>query len=237
MINLEGVIKRYSGVTALDGVNLSLDAGQVVGLIGPNGSGKTTLLGIASGVLSPTAGRITVNGADMTGNGPTDFARNGVGRTFQEVRLFTGLTVAETVQVGAVAKGLDPDSAISAMDHLELGPHASREATTLSYGVQRRVEIARALAGRPNLLFLDEPAAGMNESESDDLMLAIRRIAEDLGCGVLIVDHDLHLIMQLCERVHVLSDGVTLAEGTPEEIQANQAVIDSYIGTKTTGDT
>lgn len=237
MIKLDGVVKKYSGVTALGGVNLTLDAGQVVGLIGPNGSGKTTLLGIASGVLSPTAGEITVNGKTMTGKGPTEFAHNGVGRTFQEVRLFAGLTVAETVQVGAVAKGLDPESAVSAMDHLELGPHASREATTLSYGLQRRVEIARALAGQPNLLFLDEPAAGMNESESDDLMLAIRRVAEELGCGVLIVDHDLHLIMQLCERVHVLCDGETLAEDTPERIQANQAVIESYIGTKTTGDT
>lgn len=236
MISLNGVTKRYSGVVALDVVDLQLEAGRVFGLIGPNGSGKTTLLGIASGVLKPTAGAITVNGRDLTGYGPTDFARNGVGRTFQEVRLFAGLTVSETVQVGAVAKGHSPESSAAAIDHLDLDRYREREASTLSYGIQRRVEIARALAGQPDVLLLDEPAAGMNETESSDLMLAIRRIADDLGCGVLIVDHDLNLIMQLCERVHVLSEGKTLAEGAPSEIQSNQAVIDSYIGTKKTGD-
>jgi ABC-type branched-subunit amino acid transport system ATPase component len=230
MIELDSLRKRFSGVVAIDHVSLKLEAGGIVGLIGPNGSGKTTLLAMASGVIRPTEGRIRVGGVDLTGKGPTGFARRGVGRTFQQVRLFEGFTVAETVEVGAIAKGLATDEADEPIRILGLDEHRDREAATLAYGLQRRVEIARALAGRPEYLLLDEPAAGMNEGESRNLVDAIRSVVGSLGCGVLIVEHDLHLIMSLCQRVHVLSEGKTIAEGTPEQVRSDPAVIETYIG-------
>jgi ABC-type branched-subunit amino acid transport system ATPase component len=171
-----------------------------------------------------------VDGQDLTGRGPTAFARKGIGRTFQQVRLFEGFTVAETVEVGAVAKGLSPDGIEDPIGILGLEAERDRDALTLAYGLQRRVEIARALAGRPDYLLLDEPAAGMNESESRNLVEAIRSVVSSIGCGVLIVEHDLHLIMSLCDRVHVLSEGSTIADGPPDEVRRDPTVIETYIG-------
>lgn len=230
MISLKSLGKRFKGVVAVDGVSLDLDRGEVVGLIGPNGSGKTTMLAMASGVLRPTEGRIEIDGTDLTGKGPTQFARGGVGRTFQQVRLFEGFTVAETIEVGAVAKGHSPEEIEEPMRILGLDEHRDRHASTLAYGLQRRVEIARALAGRPQYLLLDEPAAGMNEAESKNLLEAIQKVVSSFGCGVLIVEHDLHLIMTLCDRVHVLSEGSTIAEGSPDQVRTDPAVIETYIG-------
>jgi ABC-type branched-subunit amino acid transport system ATPase component len=201
-----------------------------VGLIGPNGSGKTTLLNVASGVLRPTRGQVTVDGHTATGQRPHVFARLGVGRTFQQVRLFGDMTVRENVEVGAVA-GRQPLATVAPLlEQIGLEADAERMAATLAYGQQRRVEIARALAGGPRFLLLDEPAAGMNERESDELLETIKVVRDDRGLGVLIVDHDLRLIMRLCERIHVLAEGRTICEGSPQAVRGDPAVIEAYLG-------
>ncbi len=230
-LTVDNAAKHFRGLRALDGVSVGVEEGEIVGLIGPNGSGKTTLLNLASGVLRPTSGRISVGGVDATGHRPHDFARLGVGRTFQQVRLFTEMTVAENVEVGAVARGQDAARVDALLERLRLAQVRDRLAVTLPYGQQRRAEIARALAGSPRFLLLDEPAAGMNEAESDDLLEAIKAVRDDEGCAVLIVDHDLRLIMRLCERIHVLAEGKTICEGTAEEVRRDPAVIQAYLGT------
>jgi branched-chain amino acid transport system ATP-binding protein len=230
-LTVDNAAKHFRGLRALDGVSIGVEEGEIVGLIGPNGSGKTTLLNLASGVLRPTSGRISVGGVDATGHRPHDFARLGVGRTFQQVRLFTEMTVAENVEVGAVARGQDAARVDALLERLRLAQVRDRLAVTLPYGQQRRAEIARALAGSPRFLLLDEPAAGMNEAESDDLLEAIKAVRDDEGCAVLIVDHDLRLIMRLCERIHVLAEGMTICEGTAEEVRRDPAVIQAYLGT------
>lgn len=224
------IAKQFRGVRALDGVSLEARAGEVLGLIGPNGSGKTTLLNVVSGVLRPTAGTVTVAGTRADGRASHRVARLGVARTFQQIRLFRELTVAENVAVGAVARGRDVAVVPDVLGRLGLVAVSERLAGTLAYGLQRRVEIARALAGAPLLLLLDEPAAGMNESESDELLDTIRAARDDGGCTVVIVDHDLRLIMRLCDRIHVLAEGRTISEGTPAEVRSDQGVIDAYLG-------
>ena len=228
---VEGVVKRFRGLKALDGVSLHVGEREIVGLIGPNGSGKTTLLNVASGVLAPTSGTVTVGGKDATGRQAHEIARLGVGRTFQQIRLFAEMTVEENVEVGAVARAHDRDRVPEVLERLGLTHEKDRYATTLAYGQQRRVEIARALAGQPRFLLLDEPAAGMNETESDGLLETIRRIRDEEGCAILIVDHDLRLIMRLCERIHVLAEGKTICEGTAEEVRRDPAVKEAYLGT------
>ena len=173
-LTIEDAAKHFRGLRALDGVSMHVEEGEIVGLIGPNGSGKTTLLNLASGVLRPTAGRISIGDVDATGHKPHDFARLGVGRTFQQIRLFAEMTVAENVEVGAVARGQDAERVDALLERLRLDPDRDRLAVTLPYGQQRRVEIARALAGGPRFLLLDEPAAGMNEAESDALLETIK---------------------------------------------------------------
>jgi branched-chain amino acid transport system ATP-binding protein len=228
---LEDVVKLFRGLRALDGVSLSVAEGEIVGLIGPNGSGKTTLLNVASGVLRPTAGRVIVGGVDATGRRPHELARLGVGRTFQQIRLFAEMTVGENVEVGAVARGQGDRLAAELLERLGITQVRERLAVTLPYGQQRRVEIARALAGKPRFILLDEPAAGMNEAESDALLETIQRIRDDEGCAILIVDHDLRLIMRLCERIHVLAEGRTISEGTADSVRRDPAVIQAYLGT------
>jgi branched-chain amino acid transport system ATP-binding protein len=230
LLTAAGASKRFRGVRALTDVTLELRKGEIVGLIGPNGSGKTTLLNVASGVLRPTAGRIVVAGTDATGRRPHDFARLGIGRTFQQVRLFTNMTVLENVQVGAIARGQAASAAGELLERMSLTHDAERYAGTLAYGQQRRVEIARALAGKPRVLLLDEPAAGMNERESDALLETIRSVRDREGCAILVVDHDLRLIMRLCERIHVLAEGRTIAEGSPAEVRRTPEVIKAYLG-------
>jgi ABC-type branched-subunit amino acid transport system ATPase component len=233
-LEVDGAVKQFRGLRALDGVSLSVREGEIVGLIGPNGSGKTTLLNLASGVLRPTKGRIRVGGADATGRKPHELARLGVGRTFQQIRLFAEMTVEENVEVGAVARHRDSERVSALLERLGLVPDRERLATTLPYGQQRRVEIARALAGEPRYLLLDEPAAGMNEAESDALLETIRAVRDDDGCAILIVDHDLRLIMRLCERIHVLAEGRTICEGTAATVRRDPAVIQAYLGTAAT---
>jgi ABC-type branched-subunit amino acid transport system ATPase component len=241
-LEAESVGKRFGGVEALKGVSLSLAEGHVVGLIGPNGSGKTTLLNCLSGVFAPTSGRISIDGRALSGVA-YKAARRGVVRTFQNIRLFGRLTALQNVEAGAlgagrVARRRSRSYGEQVLEELGIAPLADRFAETLSYGDQRRVEIARALAARPRYLLLDEPAAGMNDAESDELAGSIERIRGDHGCGVLVVEHDLRLIMRVCESIVVLNEGDVISRGRPDEVRADPAVVAAYIGTEVpSGDT
>lgn len=228
VLSAAGIVRTFEGLRALDGVDLSVSPGELVGLIGPNGSGKTTLLNVLSGVLQPDEGSVRLLGRDVTGARAHRIARMGIARTFQNIRLFPELTVLENIQAAAPDPGADDVARL--VRTLALEPVLGELAGTLAYGVQRRVEIARASVRRPAILLLDEPAAGMNEAESDELLESIHAIRNHLGCAVLIVDHDLHLIMRLCERIQVLNEGRTIAVGSPEEIARDPAVIEAYLG-------
>jgi branched-chain amino acid transport system permease protein len=223
-----GVAKSFEGLHALTGVDIEVRPRELVGLIGPNGSGKTTLLNVLSGVYAPEGGSVDLLGRDVTGSPAYRIARSGIARTFQSIRLFPELTVLENIEAAALASdGAEVDRLVHTM---RLEPVLGELAGNLAYGVQRRAEIARAGVRRPSLLLLDEPAAGMNEAESDELLESIHAIRDHLGCAVLIVDHDLRLIMQLCERIQVLSEGRTIAMGSPEAVANDPQVIDAYLG-------
>lgn len=201
----------------MDGASLSLKPGEIVGLIGPNGSGKTTLLGCISGALDCDGGTIVLDGADITGMPSHLIARRSVGRTFQNVRLFSNLSCLENVMTALAAGSTGSRPArmtqrcVALLGELGIADYASRRAGTLAYGLQRRLEIARALALEPRYLLLDEPAAGMNESESDELLAILARLRQARGPGMLVVDHDFSLIMRLCDRVIVLNKGEVIA--------------------------
>ncbi|SHF15161.1 amino acid/amide ABC transporter membrane protein 2, HAAT family /amino acid/amide ABC transporter ATP-binding protein 1, HAAT family [Ruegeria intermedia] len=231
---IEGVGCRFAGLVALDDVSFAVRPGLVTGLIGPNGAGKSTLINAISGVVPPSSGRVLLNGTDTALVPVHEVPTRGLGRTFQNIRLFRNLTVLENVIVAADAvAGPGEDSRAAAMAALAvvgMQDLASRPATSLPYGAQRRLEIARALALRPSFLLLDEPAAGMNPAETDALISVLRQIQAAHRIGLLVVEHDLKLIMRLCDRIVVLNKGQMIAEGTPEEIRANPAVIEAYIG-------
>jgi branched-chain amino acid transport system ATP-binding protein len=226
--------KMFEGLRALDDVNLRVGKGEILGLIGPNGSGKTTLINVVTGVLPPSAGRVFALDREITGLPSFKVARAGVARTFQTVRLFRDLTVWENVEVAALSVG-KPRGAARALAEAaitELGLEAWRDqlASILSYGDNRRVEVARALAMAPDFLLLDEPAAGLNEEESDELLNILAPIPGNRDLGMLVIDHDMHLIMRLCHRIHVLNYGRTIAEGSPEEVRQIPEVVEAYLG-------
>ena len=233
MLEAQGVTMTFSGLVALRDVTFSVAKGEIVGLIGPNGSGKTTLLNVISGALRPTAGEFSLGNATWSSITPERAARLGIRRTFQNLRLFGDTTALETAEVpaAALARGNRKAHALKALDGLGLAEYRDRIAETLPYGLQRRLEIARAVAGpAPEFLLLDEPAAGLNSVESEQLVGTILRLREELGCGVVLIDHDLRLIMAACDRIVVLNEGSVIAEGAPEHVRQDPAVITAYLG-------
>jgi branched-chain amino acid transport system ATP-binding protein len=230
----EGVSVRFGGLAAIDDVSFTLETGAMIGLIGPNGAGKTTLVNVLSGFQKPTAGEVRVDGRRLGGATPDVFGRGGVARTFQGVRLFKGLSVSENLEVSLVAKGLSRrharERAKALLAEFLPGDRGRMPASALTYGDERRVGIARALALEPRYLLLDEPAAGMATGEVEDLMNAIVRIRGVYGCGVLVVEHNMALIFSLCDRIHVLGSGRTLAIGLPNAIRGDRAVREAYLG-------
>ena len=233
-LSIQGLSKYFAGLHALDGVSFDLGRGEILGLIGPNGSGKTTLINVVTGLLPPTAGRVFVDGTEITNRKPHQVAHAGLARTFQTIRLFRDLTVIENVEVAAVSMGLSRKDArqraLEVLEEIGIASWAEMRAGVLPYGLERRVEVARALATRPRFLFLDEPAAGLNEEESEELLRVLAAIPARKNLGMLIVDHDMRLIMRLCHRLHVLNFGKTIGEGTPEQVRKIPAVLQAYLG-------
>lgn len=225
---------HFAGVKAIDGVDLELRRGEILGLIGPNGAGKTTLVNVLAGVQTLNTGSVHLRDDDVTSWATARRARAGLGRTFQGARLFDGLTVDENIEVGAVACGLGRRAAralrAELLSILDLATSARGLAGGLSHGTARRVGIARALSTRPDFLLLDEPAAGLDEAESVELVGLLKAVRDRFEIGLLVIEHDVPLIMSLCERIQVLDHGVTLAEGAPEQIAADPQVRAAYLG-------
>jgi branched-chain amino acid transport system permease protein len=231
----EDVSVRFGGFMALDGANLRVEPGRIVGLVGPNGAGKTTFFNVISGLVEESGGQVHLGDQDLGPLPVHGVARSGLARTFQNLRLFQDLSVRENVAVAAlVAERFRPDRATIGVDALladaGLSAHADRRAGTLDYGNQRRLELARAAALAPEFLLLDEPTSGMSDAESLAMVDHVRSTAAKLGAGVLVIDHDLGFISRICDHVVVLAEGRVLAEGTPEEIRRNPAVAAAYLG-------
>ena len=245
------VSRHFRGLLALKNYQLELRRGEILGVIGPNGAGKTTLFNIITGFVRPTRGRIELLGQDITRLRPDQVARRGIARTFQTIRLFGKLSVLDNVKIAAQLHGRagfwetlvsspafyrkEADLERRAMQHLEelgLGDLHSLPAAALAYGDQRKVEIARALALKPSVVLLDEPAAGMNANETTELLGFIREIQSRYALTIVVVEHDMSLIMRLCDRIQVLNYGQTICEGRPEQVRADPAVIEAYLGTR-----
>lgn len=233
-LRTNGVCVHFGGVKAVNDVDLVFRPGEILGLIGPNGAGKTTFVNALSGFVRLTAGSIEIGGTDVTNWPAHKLARFGLARTFQSPRFFRSLTVLQNVELGALGTGRHRREAEARarelLDVVALADKATQNAGTLAYGEERRLEVARAAATEPRFLLLDEPAAGLSEGESAQLASEIVALRDRLGCGVLVIEHDMLLIMRVCERIHVLAEGRTLSVGTPDEIQADEEVLTAYLG-------
>jgi branched-chain amino acid transport system ATP-binding protein len=225
---------QFGGLAALSEITLELDEGEILGLIGPNGSGKTTLVNVLSGYTEPRSGSVLLNGQEILGASPEVLARKGICRTFQGGRLFGRLTVEENIEVGAAAAGASRARsrrlAHALMERFDLGHYRSTPAASIPYGVARLVVVARALAGGPHFLLLDEPAAGLDEVESEQLVHVLQSLLAEFGCGMIVIDHDMRFMGALCRRLHVLIEGRTVLTGDADEVLAHAAVIESYLG-------
>ncbi len=248
LLMLDLLTRRFGGITAVDALSMRLEAGEIHGLIGPNGAGKTTTLDLISGLTAPTSGRMRLLQTDVTGDPAHRLAARGIRRTFQNLKLFTELTVLQNVMIGLHANGttgvceaiistpgqrreeeMMTRESMAALATVGLADQADRPASALAYGYRRLLEIARAIVARPILLLLDEPAAGLNASEAETLVGLIRRINAQ-GVTVLLVEHHMDVIMAACSRITVLNYGHKLAEGTPTEIRSDETVIEAYLG-------
>ena len=235
-LRIEKAAKSFAGLTAVDDVSFSIDPGRVTGLIGPNGAGKSTLVNVITGLYPLTSGAVSIGERNIGTLAPDAVAGAGVSRTFQNIRLFTGLSAGENVAISALARGASLGDALataeSELAFVGLEGAGRKRADSLAYGARRRLEIARALAAEPRFLLLDEPAAGMNPEETDDLARRFRGLPQARGLGLLLIDHDLKFIMSMCDHVVVLNRGRLIAEDTPEGVQKNPAVIEAYTGTR-----
>jgi len=249
LLEVKDLTKRFGGLTAVNHFSTQLVEGELCALIGPNGSGKTTIFNVITGIYEPTEGNIIFRDEDISGKRPDQITKRGIARTFQNIRLFKGLNVLENVIVGKHLRlNSDPASAIlhlpnymkeeskmrragmTLLESLDLDRFAEDEPASLPYGLQRKLEIARALATEPRLLLLDEPAAGMSPSDAEELMAFIQHILDSFDLTIFLIEHQMRVVMGICPRIIVIDHGEKIAEGNPEQIQNNERVIEAYLG-------